>query len=124
MRAAQAAPVAAGNVDPQDDGGTDPDVDGGGSGSGGSGGSSGQGGQGGGSPNECGDGNCFGSETCASCEDDCGACEGDCNEPHTSPGCSDADIQECVCGMLFLCCTSQWHEDCASCVQSEGCCGS
>lgn len=51
---------------------------------------------------------------------DTGACggtggpgEGDCCEDNNSPGCEDADVQECVCGMDAFCCDTEWDNTCA-----------
>jgi len=37
----------------------------------------------------------------------------DCCSPHSGPGCSDAGIQECVCGFDPACCTDRWSPRCA-----------
>jgi hypothetical protein len=61
----------------------------------------------------CGDGTCEELESCEFCPADCGPCPyGDCCAYHDFPGCGDADVVECVCGIEPDCCLYPWHNDC------------
>ncbi len=71
-------------------------------------------------PAVCGDGLCDSSEDCETCPLDCGLCpgtgsggSGDCCEAHSSTGCSNTAVQQCVCGADPFCCDSEWDEQCA-----------
>ena len=72
-------------------------------------------------PDGCGDGQCAGGESCATCPGDCGACGvGDCCAPHASPGCAIPVVQACVCADDPFCCSTGWD---ALCVKLAGGCG-
>jgi len=70
----------------------------------------------------CGDGVCSSGETCVTCTGDCGACQETCCAAHSSVGCSNAQVQACVCGMDPYCCNSQWDGQCASEADQCGSC--
>ncbi|MDD9966675.1 MAG: hypothetical protein OXR73_10640 [Myxococcales bacterium] len=46
---------------------------------------------------------------------------GSCCAVHDTPGCSNADLQVCVCERLPACCTEAWSEACALVVQHKHC---
>jgi hypothetical protein len=71
----------------------------------------------------CGDGECQGGENCEVCPGDCGECAGggDCCAPLETPGCSDPDIQACVCALDSYCCETMWDDICVGEVEGEGC---
>jgi len=46
---------------------------------------------------------------------------GDCCEAQMAPGCGDAGIQACVCGMDSFCCDDTWDQLCVDQVDSFGC---
>jgi hypothetical protein len=55
----------------------------------------------------------------------CGTCSGggpgDCCTAHSTPGCTNATIQNCVCAGDSYCCNYQWDGLCVSEVASFGC---
>ncbi len=61
----------------------------------------------------CGDNSCDENETCASCSQDCGECQGSCCTSHAGPGCSNLDVQNCVCSFDARCCSDGWDAQCA-----------
>jgi hypothetical protein len=71
----------------------------------------------------CGDGQCQGGENCEVCPQDCGECAGagDCCAPQETPGCSNPDIQACVCALDDYCCSTQWDDICVEEVEGEAC---
>lgn len=70
----------------------------------------------------CGDGACGADEDCLICPEDCGQCGGtSCCEPHDSPGCEDAAVQQCVCAEDVYCCDVEWDGICVNEVNSLGC---
>jgi len=74
-------------------------------------------------PTKCGDGKCdAGKETCVDCPQDCGACQGSCCTAHQNPGCSNLDVQKCVCEMDSYCCTNSWDGICAGEADQCGSC--
>ena len=44
---------------------------------------------------------------------------GDCCEARETPGCEDADVQTCVCGMDDFCCTNRWDNICVTMAESD-----
>jgi len=46
---------------------------------------------------------------------------GACCSEHETPGCSDADVQVCVCELLSSCCTDAWSEACVLIVEQKYC---
>jgi hypothetical protein len=73
-------------------------------------------------PPGCGDEVCGPDENCSSCKLDCGACEGSCCIANDSPGCSDPDVQACVCALDTYCCDVQWDSICAGEADDCGSC--
>jgi hypothetical protein len=65
---------------------------------------------------DCADGLCLGNETCLLCSDDCGGCAGDCATVHATAGCSNPNVQECVCSLSPACClsTGAWTNNCVN----------
>ena len=61
----------------------------------------------------CGDGVCGGVEECGSCEGDCGVCPGFCCTASGGVGCTDTDIESCVCALDSWCCDNTWDGICA-----------
>jgi len=45
--------------------------------------------------------------------------EGDCCIDNQTPGCEDAAVQECVCGMDDFCCSTEWDDMCAATAAEE-----
>jgi hypothetical protein len=54
---------------------------------------------------------------------DCGpsSSPGTCCTPHSTPGCSNAHIQECVCDRDPLCCRFEWDSECVEEIGDFGC---
>jgi len=46
---------------------------------------------------------------------------GSCCEEHTTPGCSNADLQVCVCEKVPSCCTTAWNTPCVLIVKEKYC---
>jgi hypothetical protein len=46
---------------------------------------------------------------------------GSCCSEHATPGCSNADLQVCVCEKLPSCCTEAWTEACTYVVRQKYC---
>jgi hypothetical protein len=46
---------------------------------------------------------------------------GSCCAAHDTPGCSNADLQVCVCEKLPSCCTEAWDENCVYVVENKYC---
>lgn len=71
----------------------------------------------------CGDGYCWGDETCKDCPEDCGQCggTGDCGETQSGPGCDDPSVQACVCWYDSFCCNYVWDQACADAVEKNWC---
>lgn len=46
---------------------------------------------------------------------------GSCCMEHDTPGCSNADLEVCVCEKLTACCTDAWTEACVLIVQQKYC---
>jgi hypothetical protein len=71
----------------------------------------------------CGDGNCDADEDCSTCKADCGPCggSGSCCQEQATPGCDDAQIQECVCAQDSYCCSTKWDKWCVQEVEDYGC---
>lgn len=46
---------------------------------------------------------------------------GSCCHAHSSPGCRDQVIEECVCGYDAFCCDASWDDQCVQEVDSRGC---
>jgi hypothetical protein len=46
---------------------------------------------------------------------------GSCCAEHTTPGCSNADLQVCVCEKLTACCTDAWSTACVLTVTQKFC---
>lgn len=42
-----------------------------------------------------------------------------CCEEHTSPGCSDPAVEECVCTFNELCCTGEWNDACVALARAD-----
>ena len=75
----------------------------------------------------CGNGACDDDEDCLTCPEDCGECQGSgCCQPHATPGCDDAAVQDCVCEEDAYCCEEEWDGVCVDEVDGMGCgsCGS
>ena len=47
--------------------------------------------------------------------------QGSCCAPHDTPGCSNAELQVCVCEKLPECCTKQWSAACTLIVEQKYC---
>lgn len=70
----------------------------------------------------CGDGACSPFEDCKLCPKDCGQCPpGPCCQAKASPGCPDADVEECVCAIDPYCCDVVWDTICADEVEEYQC---
>jgi hypothetical protein len=50
-----------------------------------------------------------------------GSSSGTCCSIQTTPGCSNASIQSCVCATDSYCCTDEWDDICVDEVDTEGC---
>lgn len=46
---------------------------------------------------------------------------GSCCAAHTTPGCSNADLEVCVCSKLVSCCSDSWSAACAMIVKQKYC---
>jgi len=46
---------------------------------------------------------------------------GSCRAAHDSPGCSNADLQVCVCELRPACCTQAWTVECSDIVMQKRC---
>lgn len=71
----------------------------------------------------CGNGVCDELETCETCPEDCGGCPGPCCLAGDGPGCTEPDIEECVCAFMPECCEVEWTAPCASSAEQCGVCG-
>ena len=66
----------------------------------------------------CGDEWCDSAESEANCPSDCCAAD-DCCLPGSASGCTDIDIQSCVCEIDPSCCTYKWHTGCVALASTE-----
>ncbi len=73
-------------------------------------------------PAACGDGVCGDDENCVSCPSDCGKCTGSCCLSNGTAGCTNANVQGCVCAQDPYCCNVQWDGLCASEADECGSC--
>ena len=74
----------------------------------------------------CDDGTCGDDESCETCPEDCGPCDPGpgtscCVAADEAAGCSDPDIESCVCGEDPFCCDTIWDETCVAEVDQLGC---
>jgi hypothetical protein len=68
----------------------------------------------------CGDGYCNEDESCSTCPGDCGNCDpGDCCGAIEGVGCSNPQLESCVCAFDAWCCDVGWDDTCAEEVATE-----
>jgi hypothetical protein len=71
---------------------------------------------------DCGDGFCDPQESCIICPQDCGSCTGDCCLPHSTFGCGNEAVMDCVCAKNADCCYSNgpgWSQLCVNIATSQ-----